>query len=97
MGALEIISLIFGVFSTVLTIFSMQCKRMNYVLALQLFSNSFLVAQYVIEGAVSAIGVALLAIAQVVVSFVLMRKTLADGTLYGRLRRCDGGAIHLGS
>ncbi len=77
MGALEVISLIFGVFSTVLTIFSMQCKRMNYVLALQLFSNSFLVAQYVIEGAVSAIGVALLAIAQVVVSFILMRKEIS--------------------
>ena len=77
MTELEILSLILGVFNIAASVCSMQFKNMKYVLALQLVSNSILIVQYIIEDARSAVGVALVAIVQLVISFLLTRRGIA--------------------
>ena len=71
---IDVILIILSVLTTAFTVCGMQFKNMNYILITQIISNSLLMAQYAINGGISAAGVVIVAIVQTIISFILTKK-----------------------
>ena len=74
MQPIDVILIVLSVLTTAFTVCGMQFKNMNYILITQIISNSLLMAQYAINGGLSAAGIVIVAIVQTIVSFILTKK-----------------------
>ena len=62
-----------SIVTTAISVIAMQCKKMAYVRALQFVANFLLVVQYAITDNLSASGVCIMAIGQVIVAIIFQR------------------------